>query len=693
MKRLAVIILAIGVVVVTALGAIGGEKLGWRAQVVAMKARGDLDFISWNETFRWMLPGSPVYLDNLLKGGNPHVALTNTRYVSAADVAQGEVLFRQNCASCHGGVGEGASAPALNMPARFRSDWSLYRTIQRGIPGTAMPPNDLPDLSVWRLITYLATLAPDSSDVVGSIGIDIAPVSFARIRARADEMDNWLSYSGGYNGWRYSELNDINVGNARNLALKWIYQSDTTYNKFQANPIVADGVMFVSEPQGRVVALDAASGKLLWAFARPVPDGLVLCCGIMNRGVAVLEQTVFVTTIDAHLLALDMQTGQLKWEIEVADHRVGYSISSAPLAIDGRVVTGVAGGETGIRGFLAAYDAQTGELAWQFDTVPAPGEQGSDTWSNDLWQIGGAATWMIGSYDPDLDLIYWGTSHTVHEPQLAASHDDKLYGSSILAVRGATGERVWHFQATPDDIHGFDAGQVPVLIDIEVNGEVRQLLLNANRNGYLYMLDRSNGQFVSGIPFAELNWSLGLDGDGRPIVNPDARPDQGGTLVWPNSVGATNWWPPTFNPRSGQLCVPVVDGPSVYYSQDATYTPGRPYVLVVGRQSFNQAANRYIRCLDSQTGALEWEKTLAPASERSGPIAMAGLLTTAGNLLFGSDGDDFFALDAAAGQELWRIGTGARILPAPVTYRAQGEQYIAVTSGRALLVFGLHRPQ
>ncbi len=664
------------------------DQLTWRSQVLMLKARGDLDFISWSETLRWMLPSSPVYLSNLITGRNPHVALTNTRYVSPADIERGEALFRQSCSGCHGGGGEGVNAPALNAPARFRSDWALYRTIQEGIPGTSMPPHDLPDPAIWQMISYLATLAPAEEVTAMDTGVGIAPASFARIAARTEEMHNWLSYSGGYDGTRFSKLGDLTVDNVGGLGLKWAYQSDTRYNKFQANPIVVDGVMFVSEPHGQVVALDAVTGAVLWSFSKTIPDGLVLCCGVMNRGVAVLDHTVFVTTIDAHLLALDMRTGRLKWETEVADHRVGYSISAAPLAIDGRVITGVAGGETGIRGFVAAYAPATGELVWRFDTVPASGEPGSETWSNDQWQIGGAATWMTGSYDPELDLVYWGTSHTVHEIDAGVSTGDKYYGSSILALRGATGERVWHFQATPDDIHGFDAAQVPVLVEVELDGKARRLLLNANRNGYLYALDRVSGEFLFANAFARQSWSLGLDEDGRPTVNPAARPTRGGTLAWPNSVGATNWWPPSFNTTTGLLCVPVVDGPSVYYAQDARYTPGRPFVAVVGRQSFNEAAQRFIRCLNSTDGSLVWEKPLAAASERTGLI-MSGLLTTAGGLLFAGDGSDFLALDATTGDELWRLNTGGGVLAPPVTYRSGGQQYVVVASGRALLAFGL----
>ena len=688
-KRFAAFVLPVGLVAAIVVVLLLGDAVVWRSQVLLLKARGELDFITWDETFRWMLPGSPVYLSNLIEGRNPHVALTNTRYVSPEDAAEGELLFGQNCSGCHGGGGEGANGPALNAPSRFRSDWALYRTIQQGIPGTSMPPHDLRDPAIWQIITYLATLAPDESAPVAAI--DMADVAYPRVVSRDLEMANWMSYSGGYKGQRYSALSELDTGNVGSLALKWVYQSDTRYNKFQVNPLVVDGVMFISEPQGRISALDAASGEPLWVFERPLPDpeGLVSCCGVTNRGVAVLGDKVFVTTMDARLLALDIRTGRLQWDTEVADYRVGYTITAAPLAIDGKVITGVAGGEMGIRGFVAAYDAATGEQVWRFDTVPAPGEPGSDTWNNAQWEIGGAATWMTGSYDPELDLVYWGTSHTVHEPDAPGGEYDKLYGSSILALRGANGERAWHYQATPDDMHGFDAAQVPVLADVELDGTPRKLLLNGNRNGFLYVLDRASGELISASEFTRQTWANSLDSNGRPEPNPDARPTRGGTLAWPNSVGATNWWPPTFSPDTELLCLPVVDGPSVYYAQDAKYESGKPYVTVVGKQSFNEAARRYIRCLNAADGTLAWEKSLTADGGRTLAITMSGLLSTGGGLLFSADANDFIAVDASSGAELWRLNTGARVLAPPVTYQAGGQQYVAVAAGRMLLAFGL----
>jgi len=693
MRRFAVVALPLVLVAVLVAAVFSVDALAWRSQVLLLKARGELDFITWSETFRWMLPDSPVYLSNLIEGRNPNVALTNTRYVTPSDVAEGEGLFRQYCSGCHGGGGEGVNAPPLNTPSRFRSDWALYRTIQNGVPGTSMPAHDLQDPAIWQIIASLATLAPDTEAAVAEAEFDMNSVSFGRLTARVAETRNWLSYSGGYDGQRYSGLAEIDPGNVGDLSLQWLYQSDSSFSKFAATPIVVDGVLFISEADGGVKALDASSGDILWSFRRPIPDRneLALCCGVSNRGVAVLDQTVFVTTIDAHLLALDARTGNLLWEAEVADHSVGYTITAAPLAIDGLVITGVAGGEMAVRGFLAAYDTVSGDEVWRFDTVPPPGAPGSDTWDTELREIGGASTWMTGSYDPDLDLVYWGTSHTVHELD-AESGADELYGSSIIAVRGATGELVWHFQATPNDIHGFDAAQVPVLVDAEVGGDSRRLLLNANRNGYLYVLDRITGEFLSGTEFARQTWSLGLNEKGRPTVNPDARPTPGGTLVWPNSVGATNWWPPAYDPASQLLCLPVVDGPSVYYVQEARYVPGDPYVAVVGQQSFNEAARRFIRCLEARDGALAWEKELGTESGRLLSITMSGMLTTAGGLLFAGDNSDFLAVASATGEELWRINTGGRVLAPPVSYRAGEQQYVVVASGRALMAFGLPRP-
>ena len=667
------------------------DQLGWRAQVVAMKAAGQLDFLSWSETLRWIRPDSPVYLSNVLEGLNPHTGITSARSSNAEALLAARQLYQERCAGCHGLAGEGAAGgPSLIAGSAGRSDWSTYQILKTGVPGTSMQPQKLSDNEAWGVVAYVASLTVDTDDWPAGLDSSFRGPSFRRIANWQSEVDDWLTYSGGYSGWRHSALDDIDSDNVNQLALKWVYQSDTTYDRVQASPIVVDGMMFISEPPGRIVALNAETGRSIWEFERKIPNDLVLCCGVVNRGVAVLDDLVFLTTIDAHLIALDIRTGRIEWETKVADYRAGYSITSAPLVIDRKVVTGVAGGETATRGFIAAFDARTGSQVWQFNTIPKPGEAGSDTWSNELWEIGGAATWMIGSYDPDLDLLFWGTSHTVHEPgtdQTLATK--KLYGSSILALRGNTGELVWFFQFTPNDLHGFDAAQVPILVDIESADGIERLLVTANRNGFFYVLDRTDGRYILGRPFTKVTWASGLSEDGSPIVDPVYYPSPDGTLSWPSHVGGANWWPPAFAPNTNTLCVPVVDGPSVFFAQEARHRKGRPYVPVVGRQPLSHDWERFIRCMDVRTGVVQWEHKLGSAQSYMGEFVLAGLLHTGGDLIFGSDRSYLFALNARTGQELWRVNTGGNIVAPPVTYRAGGTQYVAVIGGRALLAFAL----
>ncbi|MCC5863452.1 MAG: PQQ-binding-like beta-propeller repeat protein [Gammaproteobacteria bacterium] len=690
MKKVIIILVVIVAAIATFIGYTFGEQLSWRGRVLLLKASGQLDFLSVGETVRWLLPNSPVYLYNLLDGRNPHTALTSARFTDRESLSDARQLYRERCAACHGIAGEGqAGGSPLAYGLTRQSDWSLYQVLTYGAPGTSMQPQQLRDHAAWGLVAYIRTLAATERRLPAGPGTVLRGPSYDRLVDRRSEMDNWLTYSGDYSGSRHSELDEVTVSNVQRLALRWVYQSRTTYDRVQASPIVVDGVMFISEPPGRVVALNAQNGQLIWEFERNIPTDLVLCCGVVNRGVAVLEDLVFVTTIDAHLLALDIRTGALRWQTQVADHRAGYSITAAPLAIDGKVVTGVAGGETATRGFLAAYDTQGTEV-WRFDTVPEPGAPGSETWDTSLWEIGGAATWMTGSYDPALDLIYWGTSHTVHEPtRRAAPGSKKLYGSSLLAVRGETGELVWFFQFTPDDIHGFDAAQVPVLFDVERDGVIDHRIITFNRNGFRYVLDRRNGQFISGGPFTEVTWASSLTQDGQPVVDHAFDPSAEGTLSWPSHVGAANWWPPAFDPESHTLCVPVVDGPSVFYTQEVRHRRGQPYVPVVGRQAVTHPWRRFIRCTNSKTGDKIWQHELASAQSFTGEFVMSGLLHTRGGLVFAGDRGDFLALDSRMGEELWRVHGGGNIVAPPISYRADGRQFIAVIAGRALLAFSL----
>ncbi|MBI3668054.1 MAG: PQQ-binding-like beta-propeller repeat protein, partial [Acidobacteria bacterium] len=343
-----------------------------------------------------------------------------------------------------------------------------------------------------------------------------AQVPYDRIRQADAEPGNWLTYSGNYNAHRYSRLNQINTSNVKRLKTAWVYQNQTTHY-FETTPLVVDGVMYITEPPSDVTALDTRTGRPLWQYRRTTPKDVRVCCGQVNRGLAALDDLVFIGTVDAHLIALDAKSGIVRWDVVVADYKTGHAITAAPLAVKDKVIVGIAGGEYGVRGFVDAYEAKTGKPAWRFWTIPAPGEPGNETWAGDSWKTGSATTWVTGSYDPELNLIYWGTGNPGPDWNADVRAGDNLYTDCLLALDADTGKLKWHFQFTPHDGHDWDSVEIPVLVDGEVRGQRRKLVLFANRNAFYYVLDRQSGEFLSGKPFAKQTWAKGLDDRGRPI--------------------------------------------------------------------------------------------------------------------------------------------------------------------------------
>ncbi|MDA1091812.1 MAG: PQQ-binding-like beta-propeller repeat protein [Acidobacteria bacterium] len=371
-----------------------------------------------------------------------------------------------------------------------------------------------------------------------------AQVPYERILDAASEPEHWLTYSGTYGAQRYSTLDQIDRDNVDQVQPAWIYQASSLH-KFEVSPLVVDGVMYITEVPSDATALDLRTGRPIWSYRRSLPQGIVTCCGQVNRGVALLDDQVFLGTVDAHLVALDARSGGVRWDIEVADYTLGYSITVAPLALKDKIIVGISGGEYGIRGFLDAYDPLTGERLWRFWTVPGPGEPGHDTWSGDSWECGGAPTWVTGAYDPELNLLYWGTGNPGPDFIGEVREGDNLYSESLLALDPDTGALKWHFQFLPHDIHDYDSTQVPVLLDAEYEGRPRQLVVFPNRTGFYYVLDRATGEFLAGKAFAKQTWALGLDEQGRPIENPATIPSIEGALVYPDDDGAANWYSPT----------------------------------------------------------------------------------------------------------------------------------------------------
>ncbi|MBM3784936.1 MAG: PQQ-dependent dehydrogenase, methanol/ethanol family [Acidobacteria bacterium] len=509
-----------------------------------------------------------------------------------------------------------------------------------------------------------------------------AQITYERLLNADNEPGNWLHYSGNYAGHRYSQLSQINDKNAAKLKPLWVYQSNSL-QKFETTPIVVDGIMYITESPSHVTALDTRTGRTLWRYRRPMPDDLRICCGAVNRGVGVLGDLVFVGTLDAHILALDAKTGAVRWDTVVADYKKGYSVTAAPLVVKDKVIVGIAGGEYGIRGFLDAYDAKTGKLAWRFYTVPGPGEKGNETWANDSWKRGAASTWVTGSYDPDSNLIYWGTGNPGPDWNGDVRKGDNLYSDCIIALDADSGKLKWYFQFTPHDVHDWDATEVPVLIDQEFRGAKRKLVLFPNRNAFYYVLDRNSGQFLLGKPYAKQTWATGLDDSGRPIRVPNTAPTVQGTAVWPSVGGANNWYSPSYSPQNKLLYVAVREAGHLYFFGEADFKEGEQFNGGGFRSIPNEPEWGAVRAYDPTTGEAKWEFKLHA-------LPFSGVLSTAGNLVFGTTSEgQVFALQGDSGKLLWRFQGGGGGRSNPMSYLSDGKQHVAVTTGNSLYVFAL----
>jgi alcohol dehydrogenase (cytochrome c) len=510
-----------------------------------------------------------------------------------------------------------------------------------------------------------------------------SPVTWERLVNAESEPENWMMYSGTLDSQRYSRLDQINTDNVTELEMKWSYQIPVI-DRAETVPTVVDGVMFITEAPSNLTAVDARTGRVYWRYDHELPEDLRICCGRNNRGVAILGETLFMSTLDAHLVAIDARTGNVLWDVEVADYEAGYSKTAAPLIVKDKVVTGIAGGEFGIRGFIDAYDPVTGELEWRTYAIPGPGEPGNDSWSGDSWKTGGAATWITGSYDPDLNLIYWGTGNPGPDWNGDVRLGDNLYSDSALALNGDTGEIAWHFQFTPHDVHDYDSIQVPILADIEYQGSTRKVMMWANRNAFFYTIDRETGEFLEGEAYATQTWAQGLDPNGRPIPTPGMAPTYEGIMVSPPIVGATNWYSPGYSQQTGLFYVTSFDGEQEFFKRDEDYEEGERFTGGGGR--YNQPMDAFhssIRAINPATAEIEWEFPIMPRSS-------AGITTTAGGIVFTGSADGyFFALDAASGEELWHISLGARVHAAPMTYAIDGQQFVTIASGNVVYTFGL----
>jgi len=446
-----------------------------------------------------------------------------------------------------------------------------------------------------------------------------------------------------------------------------------------------DGMLYITERPNIVTALDGLTGRPLWNYRRAPPDEGAGCCGAVNRGLAILGDSLYLCSYDGRLVCLNAHNGKQRWESVVAEPQSGYTLTLAPLALKDKIIVGVSGGEFGVRGFLDAYNARTGERAWRFWTIPAPGEAGNESWgTGESWKRGGGTTWVTGTYDPELNLIFWGTGNPSPDYNGAARPGDNLYTDSVVALEADSGKLRWHFQFTPHDIHDWDTCQVPVLIDADIGGKPRKLVLVANRNAFFYVLDRATGQFILGKAFAKQTWASGLDAHGRPVVLPGTEPTADGTLVYPGLEGAANWPSPSYSPQTGLFYFQAVeDFGQHYFKWKVDYKSSGHFEGGDARNVLGAEPYGAVKAMDPTTGSVRWEF-------KHQMYSYAGILTTAGGLVFSGTRDGYcFALDAATGRTLWRFQTGGAVYGGAVTYLVNGRQYFAVAAGKALFAFGL----
>jgi len=496
---------------------------------------------------------------------------------------------------------------------------------------------------------------------------------------------SWLTFGGNYSNHRYSPLTQINPQNVNRLQPQWTFQTGTLGN-FESTTIVRDNILYVTGPQNVNWAIDARSGRQIWRYRRELPPNLTACCGLVNHGFAILGDKLFMVTLDAHLLALDAKTGAIVWDATMEDYKNGYASTLTPLVVKDKVIVGIAGGEYGIRGFIDAYDVNTGKRAWRFYTIPGPGEPGHNTWAGDSWKIGGTGVWTTGAYDPEQNLVFYGTGNPGPDYHSESREGDNLYSCSLVALDADTGKLKWHYQFTPHDVHDWDATQVPILADLTIGGQPRKVVMFANRNGFYYTLDRVTGKLILGKPFVQTTWAKEIGNDGRPMMLPGHTPDEKGEITCPDITGGTNFYPPAYDPQQRLFFVTAREACMTYYAWKPEYSAGDRFTGGAGQRAKGPDMPVYaaVRAIDPATGDRKWEFKFLNMST-------AGLLTTASGLIFSGDSEgNLLALDSRSGKLLWRYQMGATLHgTSPVTYMLDGRQHILVPAGTTLTAWAL----
>lgn len=570
-----------------------------------------------------------------------------------------------------------------NLHLFQKSDLKSLKREQRSL----MPGDFGKRLSATELnnvVAYVKSLDGLQAPAVLEVKAGPGGLSYDRIRKASAEPQNWLTYWGDYGAKHYSSLNQIDTSNVGTLQAQWAFQMPGD-SIVESVPLVVDGVMYTAGPPGQVFALDARTGRQIWKYQRKQKVVNPYESNRFNRGVAMLGNRLFFGTLDGALIALDARTGQQVWEVPVADTMQGYSITAAPLALKDKIVTGVAGGEYGIRGFVDAYDPATGKRLWRFYTVPGPGEFGHETWDGDSWKQGAAATWLTGSYDPDLNLIYWPVGNPGPDMDGEVRKGDNLFSCAVVALDADTGLRKWHYQFTPNDTHDWDATEAPVLVDRMYHGQQRKLMLQANRNGAFYVLDRVTGKFLNATPYVRATWVKSWDKNGRPILAEGANSTAEGALVYPALIGGVNFQAPSYSPLTGWMYVEYNDSANNYRRTPTAYEPGKGFWGgQAGAPGPDPDEARGVMAIDPETGAVKWNFQLTEVS------LAAGVLATGGGVVFAASKEgNLIALDGKTGKALWHFQTGAEIPSSPMSYSVGGRQYVAISSANVLYSFAL----
>jgi PQQ-dependent dehydrogenase (methanol/ethanol family) len=561
-------------------------------------------------------------------------------------------------------------------------------------PRSLMPADLSQRLSkdeIQNVVAYLKTLTAADPAKINS-GTQV--LSWDRLLAAEKEPQNYLTYWGDLRGTHYSPLDQINTANVKNLQAKFAIPLAGTGN-IESVPLVIDGILYTIGPvvgAEEVIAADAKTGRVIWRYQRKQKVTSQYEINRSNRGVSIAGNRLFFGTLDAALIALDARNGAFLWETQVADSLQGYTITSAPLPVGDKIITGISGGEFGTNGFLDAYDQVTGKKLWRFNTVPQKGEPGADTWAGDSGKLGAAPTWLTGTYDPALDTLYWPVGNPAPEYNGDMRKGDNLYSCSVIALDPGTGKLKWYYQFTPNDTHDWDSTEDMVLVDRVWHGQNRKLILHADRNGVFYVLDRTNGKLLAGDPFVRATWLKGFDENGRPIIAPNSASDPKGNTVYPAVGGGSNFQAPSYSPQTGWMYFMYHDGPADYVSGLTPFVPGPQYV---GRGTAGAGGGgaappaptpvtQGVQAFDPETGKTQWKFELTQGS------LSAGVMATAGGVVFAATPEgNFAALDAKTGKPLWRFTTGSGIATSPMSYSVDGKQYVVISSGGMLYSFAL----